>query len=114
MSEKHHMIDRTGDVNPGEIESVVSRIGSDKQEEILKSFEGFKTYLREKVDVGKKIGLSEEQLAKTTERVANYLANHVEPKNREEYLLKELWKSGDKEQQHALAHMLLNMVEREE
>ncbi|MBS2970280.1 DUF3243 domain-containing protein [Metabacillus sp. KIGAM252] len=113
MSEKNHMIDRTGDVNPGEIEDVVSRIGVDKQEEILENFDGFKKYLREKVEVGKKIGLSEEQLAKTTERVANYLADHVNPKNREEYLLQELWKSGDKQQQHALAHMLLNMVEKE-
>ena len=56
------------------------------------------------------MGLGEEQLAKTTEMVANYLADHEEPKNREEHLLQELWKSGDKEQQHALAHMLLNMV----
>ncbi|MTH55663.1 DUF3243 family protein [Bacillus mangrovi] len=113
MSEKNHMIDRTGDLNTGEVEDVVSRIGEDKQEEILHNFDGFKTYLQEKVDVGKRIGLSEEQLANTTERIANYLAEHVEPKNREEYLLKELWKSGNKDQQHALAHMLLNMVEKE-
>jgi hypothetical protein len=54
--------------------------------------------------------MSEEMLANATEKVANYLAKHEEPKNREEYLLKQLWLAGNKEQQHQLAHMLLNMV----
>jgi len=59
------------------------------------------------------MGLSEEALAKATEKVAGYLAKHEEPRNREQYLLQELWKSGDKEQQHALSHMLLNLVKNE-
>jgi Protein of unknown function (DUF3243) len=56
------------------------------------------------------MGLSEEKLAKTTEIVANYLAKHEEPRNREENVLMELWKSGSKEEQHTLSHMLLKMV----
>jgi len=54
--------------------------------------------------------LSEEKLAKTTEIVANYLAKHENPRNREENILMELWNSGSKEEQHTLAHMLLKMV----
>ena len=30
-------------------------------------------------------------LAKATEKVAGYLANHEEPRNREEHLLQQLW-----------------------
>jgi hypothetical protein len=60
--------------------------------------------------MGEKLGLGEEQLAKTAEMVAGYLATNEEPKNSEENLLQELWKSGDKDQQHSLAHMLVNMV----
>ncbi len=48
--------------------------------------------------------MNEEQLAKTAQKVADYLAKHEEPRNREENLLHELWKVRDKEQQHHLAH----------
>jgi len=94
----------------GKVQEELNKINPEKKDEILSSFSTFKSYLADKVSKGEKLGLGEEQLAKTTEMVANYLADHEEPKNREEHLLQELWKSGDKEQQHALAHMLLNMV----
>jgi len=94
----------------GKVKEELNNIKPEKKDEILSNFSTFKSYLADKVSKGEKLGLGEEQLAKTTEMVANYLADHEEPKNREEHLLQELWKSGDKEQQHALAHMLLNMV----
>jgi len=94
----------------GKVQEELNKINPEKKDEILQNFSNFKSYLADKVAKGEKLGLGEEQLAKTTEMVANYLANHEEPKNREEHLLQELWKSGDKEQQHGLAHMLLNMV----
>lgn len=94
----------------GKVQEELNKIDPEKKDEILESFTTFKSYLADKVAKGEKLGLGEEQLAKTTEMVANYLANNEEPRNREENLLQELWKSGDKEQQHALSHMLLNMV----
>ncbi|AYC28644.1 DUF3243 domain-containing protein [Paenisporosarcina cavernae] len=94
----------------GKVQEEMSKMDSQKKEEILQNFNTFKSYLSDKVATGEKLGLGEEQLAKTTEMVAGYLASHEEPRNSEENLLQELWKSGDKEQQHALAHMLLNMV----
>ncbi|TWT27514.1 DUF3243 domain-containing protein [Planomicrobium sp. CPCC 101110] len=85
----------------------------EKKEEILANFNHFKQYLSGKVEIGEKMGLSEERLAQITEKVASYLAKHEEPKNREEYLLQELWKVGDKEEQHMMAHMLLKLVKKE-
>ncbi|WP_391206453.1 DUF3243 domain-containing protein [Psychrobacillus sp. L4] len=95
------------------VENKLNSIGTEEKEEILKNFSSFKSYLAGKVAAGEKMGLSEEVLAKATEKVAGYLAKHEEPRNREQYLLQELWKNGDKEQQHALSHMLLNMVKNE-
>ncbi|QFF97508.1 DUF3243 domain-containing protein [Psychrobacillus glaciei] len=95
------------------VENKLNSIGTEEKEEILKNFSSFKSYLAGKVTAGEKMGLSEEVLAKATEKVAGYLAKHEEPRNREQYLLQELWKNGDKEQQHALSHMLLNMVKNE-
>ncbi len=40
---------------------------------------------------------------------SNYLAKHEEPRNSEEKLLQELWKVGDKDERHKLAHMLVKL-----
>lgn len=92
------------------VEQKLDNMSQDKKEDILSSFETFKSYLSDQVSKGEKLGLNEEQLAKTAEKVANYLAKHEEPRNREEKLLQELWNAGDKDEQHKLAHMLVKMV----
>lgn len=92
------------------VQEELSLIDTEKKDEILKNFNQFKQYLSGKVSVGENLGLSEEQLTKTTEIVADYLARHEEPRNREENVLMELWKVGSKEEQQTLAHMLLKMV----
>ncbi|KAA0955884.1 DUF3243 domain-containing protein [Sporosarcina sp. ANT_H38] len=88
----------------------LSKIDAEKTDQILENFNRFKQFLSEKISKGENLGLNDEQLAKTTEYVANYLAKHEEPRNSEENLLQELWKAGSKEEQHTLAHMLLKMV----
>lgn len=92
------------------VQQELTDIDVEEKDQILQNFDRFKQYLAGKVKLGENMGLSDEKLAKTTEIVANYLANHEEPRNREEKLLMELWNSGSKEQQHSLAHMLLEMV----
>jgi hypothetical protein len=49
------------------------------------------------VDTAEKLGLNEEQQARAAQKIGDFLASHVEPKNREEKLLYELWKAGNKE-----------------
>jgi hypothetical protein len=95
------------------VEDKLKHFDDEKKEEILANFDHFKNYLGSKVELGEKMGLSEERLAQITEKVAGYLAKNEDPKNREEYLLQELWKVGSKEEQHMLAHMLLRMVKKD-
>ena len=57
----------------------------------LENFNRFKQYLSENVELSEDMGLSEENLAKTTELVANYLAKHEDSRNREEKMLMKLW-----------------------
>lgn len=92
------------------VQNEMENVSPEKKDRILQDFEQFKSYLGDKVALGEKMGLGEEQLAKTAEVVAGYLSKKEQPRNAEENLLQELWRSGDKEQQHALAHMLVNMV----
>jgi hypothetical protein len=109
--EKQHVVEKDGKVDTNQVDKAIQRMGDEKIEEITANFDSFKSYLKDKVELGKKLGLGEEQLAKTAEKVAGYLASNVEPKNREEKLLQELWKVGNEEQQHMLAHMLVRLVE---
>ncbi len=92
------------------VEEKLQTMGEEKKDEVLASFETFKKYLGDKVSIGEKLGMDEEQLAKTAQKVADYLANHESARNREEKLLQELWKVGNEEEKHKLAHMLVKMV----
>jgi hypothetical protein len=105
-----HMVDKNRDVDMNQVEETASRMSESKKDEILSSFEEFKSYLQSKVEVGERLGMSEETLAKTAEKIADYLAAHEEPRNSEENLLKELWKVGEQEERHKLAHMLVKLV----
>ncbi|MCG7344591.1 DUF3243 domain-containing protein [Sporosarcina sp. ACRSL] len=94
------------------IQKELAKIDGEDKNQILENFNRFKQFLSEKVELGEKMGLSEEKLVKTVEIVASYLANHEEPRNREEKVLMELWKSGSEEEQRFLSKLLLKMVKR--
>lgn len=92
------------------VERAINGIGQEKKNEILSNFESFREFLGNKVAMGKKMGLTEEQLALATQKVAQFLADHEYPRNREEKLLQELWRAGSEEERHMLSHMLVKLV----
>ncbi|WP_160719236.1 DUF3243 domain-containing protein [Bacillus sp. USDA818B3_A] len=93
-------------LNEENIENQISKNG-----DALSSFDDFREFLSGKVRLGEKLGLDEEQLANSAQKVANYLAEKQPPKNSEERLLQELWNVGTEEEQHKLAHMLVRLVQ---
>ncbi|WP_053361574.1 DUF3243 domain-containing protein [Bacillus sp. FJAT-27251] len=109
--EENHMIHKNGEVDTGKVDDTLDRMTSQDADEILGDFEEFKSYLSKRIQLGKSAGLSDEQLAATAQKIADYLAENVKPRNREEQLLRELWKVGNKEEQHMLAHMLVKLAE---
>jgi hypothetical protein len=92
------------------VERAVNGMKKEEKEEILANFEVFKEFLGNKVALGKKMGLTEEQLALATQKVADYLSKHETPRNREEKLLQELWRAGSDDECHMLSHMLVKLV----
>ncbi|CAM4260199.1 DUF3243 domain-containing protein [Paenibacillus tarimensis] len=111
MNERNHVMEKDGSVQTNNVDEAIAKIKPEQKEEILSNFDTFISYLGKRVQLGQKLGLGEEQLAKTAEKVADYLAANEEPRNREEKLLQELWKVGDKEQRHMLAHMLVRLAD---
>ncbi|SDS06641.1 Protein of unknown function [Paenibacillaceae bacterium GAS479] len=101
-----HQESRSLDIQE-KVKDTLHQMGTSKKEEILSSFTEFKNYLGNRIDLARRIGLNDEQLAQAAEKVADYLAEHEEPRNSEEKLLQELWKIGKEEERHMLAHMLV-------
>ncbi|MCQ6267023.1 DUF3243 domain-containing protein [Fictibacillus sp. WQ 8-8] len=110
-NEEKHILHKDDTVNINKVDDTVGRISDERKDEILRNFSEFKSYLHTRVALGEKLGLDEETLAKAAQKVADHLAETEEPRNAEENLLKELWKAGDENQRHQLAHMLVKLVQ---
>jgi oligoribonuclease (3'-5' exoribonuclease) len=113
MAEFNHVVEKDGSVSTDKVENAISKIDPGQKDQILSNFQEFQQYLHKRIELAEKIGLNEEQLAKAAEKVADYLAKHEEPRNSEENLLQQLWKVGDQEQRHMLAHMLVKLAQSE-
>ena len=68
--------------------------------------------LAQAVNMGRKVGLSDEEIADKAEMIGDFLANNVDPQNPEQKILKELWDSANEHQQQELAKMLINVVQK--
>ncbi|ACL68927.1 DUF3243 domain-containing protein [Halothermothrix orenii] len=73
----------------------------------------WKKNLGQAVNLGKKIGLSEETVVKVGEKIGDFLEKRVEPENREQRVLKELWDVASQDEQRHLASMIVKMVQKD-
>ena len=94
-------------------EEKLKDMSSEQKQEILDNFQEFMDYLKKQINRGEKLGLNEEQLAKAAEKVAEYLNKHEEPKNREEYVLNQMWSVAKEDEKHAIAHVLVRLAKEE-
>jgi nuclear transport factor 2 (NTF2) superfamily protein len=77
---------------------------------VLESFEQWKDFLSRQVNQAQNAGASQNSIIDAATRIGNFLSDKVDPKNREQRLLKELWDKGDQGERHALAGMITKMV----
>lgn len=110
MNEPNHVIHKDGQVSTDQVDNAIEKIAPEERDQILQNFDAFKEYLGKRIAMGESIGLSEEQMAKIAQKVADHLAANEEPRNREEKLLQELWNVGKEEERHMLAHMLVRLA----
>ncbi|MBO2944714.1 DUF3243 domain-containing protein [Paenibacillus sp. F411] len=113
MSEHNHVVKKDGELDMNKVDDAMNKMDQGEKDQILANFDTFKSYLHKRIKLAESIGLGEEQLAKGAEKVANYLAEHEDPRNSEEKLLQELWKVGSEEERHKLAHMLVKLAQNE-
>lgn len=80
---------------------------------VLDNFRDWKHFLGERVKAAKQAGMQNDLINQVAYQIGDYLAAQVDPKNEQERLLKELWDSGNEEQQRTLASLMVKMVENE-
>ncbi len=77
---------------------------------VLENFEQWKSFLNERVQQAESAGLSETTIEDMAFQIGSYLAEDVNPQNREQRVLQELWKVGSSQEQKALADMMVKLV----
>ncbi|EFM13127.1 MULTISPECIES: DUF3243 domain-containing protein [Paenibacillus] len=77
---------------------------------VLTNFDSWKQFLAERMEQGKKMGLSEDTIANLAYEIGSFLDERVDPKNDEQRILKEIWDAGDEEERKTLARMMCKLV----
>lgn len=80
------------------------------QTPVLENFEQWKSFLSQQISNAKTAGASEDNIVNAATRIGNFLADKVDPRNREQRLLKELWDKGTQDERHALMSMVTKML----
>ncbi len=82
-----------------------------KRAEFINDWHDWKLTLKKAVDMGETVGLSENTIEKIGVKVGSFLSSNVDPENREQRLLQELWRVGDDADRKALSGMIVKMVQ---
>ncbi|WJH33307.1 DUF3243 domain-containing protein [Paenibacillus aurantius] len=77
---------------------------------VLKSFDNWKHFLGNRVNAAENHGMSEEKIANLAYEIGDFLANKIDPENKEERVLKDLWDAGDEQEQKTIAKLMVKMA----
>lgn len=68
--------------------------------------------MHDRVEKARKAGMSDETIANLAYQIGEFLDEHVDPKNEEERLLKELWDVGDEQERKTIARLMMKLVDK--
>ncbi|MBS4537804.1 DUF3243 domain-containing protein [Clostridium sp. D2Q-11] len=71
----------------------------------------WKSTLHKAVNLGETVGLSENTIEVIGTKIGNVLSSNVDPENREQRVLQELWRVGDDKDRKTLSKMIVKMVQ---
>lgn len=70
----------------------------------------WKNMLGRFVHGGQALGIAEKNINDMAYRLGEFFANHFDPGNREQRLLKEIWEQGNEEEKKVLSNLITRMV----
>lgn len=77
---------------------------------VLSNFDSWKQFLADRLEQGKKLGLTDDTIANLAYEIGSFLDERVDPKNEEQRVLKEIWDAGDEEERKTLARLMCKLV----
>ncbi|GAK01995.1 hypothetical protein JCM19037_195 [Geomicrobium sp. JCM 19037] len=80
---------------------------------VLENWEHWKSFLGDRLESAEDDGLSHDVVSDVAFEVGDYLAKEVEPQNEQERVLKDMWNVADEQEQHAIANMMVKLVQRD-
>ncbi|MEB3102634.1 DUF3243 domain-containing protein [Paenibacillaceae bacterium T2] len=78
---------------------------------VLETFAKWKDFLAERVNEAQRAGMSDETISKLAYQIGEFLSDKIDPQNKEERLLKELWEAGNDEERKTLSRLMVKMVD---
>jgi hypothetical protein len=81
---------------------------------VLDNWQQWKHFLGDRLDQAEKAGMSEQVISDLAYQIGDYLANKVQPKNDQEKVLADLWSVASEQEQHALANMMVRLVQNDQ
>lgn len=79
---------------------------------VLDNFNQWKDFLSDRLQQAQGDGIDQQTISNLAYEVGDYLAQQVQPKNEEEKILAELWQVASPEEQHAIANMMVKLVQK--
>ena len=71
----------------------------------------WKKTMSKAVNLGEAVGMAGQTIDKIAYRIGDFLSSSVDPENREQRVLQELWRVGNDSERKILAKLIVNMVQ---
>jgi len=78
---------------------------------VLDNWEQWKDFLGDRLHHAQNEGMNKEVINDLAYQIGDYLAKQVDPKNEQERILADLWSVATPEEQHAIANIMVKLVQ---
>lgn len=78
---------------------------------ILENWDQWKNFLGDRLNQGESQGLNDGAINNLAFEIGDYLAKSVDPKNEQERVLADLWSVASDQEKHAIASVMVKLVE---
>jgi hypothetical protein len=79
---------------------------------VLDNWQQWKDFLGDRLSQAESEGMNKGVVNDLAYQIGDYLSNQVEPKNEQERLLSDLWSVASNEEQHAIANIMVKLVQK--
>ncbi|WP_243289815.1 DUF3243 domain-containing protein [Bacillus sp. FJAT-47783] len=78
---------------------------------VLDNWNKWTNFLGERLNQAQSEGLNQEVISTLAYEIGDYLAKQVNPQTAEEKVLADLWSVADNQEQHAIANVMVKLVQ---